>query len=133
MYSTATRKRLNWRRVAELAPISGDADKSNAEIVTALRDGHKGEALSLARELDERGPAASVPEAERAPIGNRDHGQLDGVAMVQGPQHGRVGRWRDQLDPQALTPPICRTPLRAPPGRGQPGREASHVAQPGHG
>lgn len=108
-------KAAELRRVAELAPISGDADKSNAEIVTALRDGHKGEALSLARELDERGPSASVPEADRAPIGNRDHGQLDGVAMVQGPNmdasEGGVTNWTRKVDPTNLPNALKGAPL----------------------
>lgn len=108
-------KAAELRRVAELAPISGEAAKDNAEIVSTLRAGNKGEALSLARDLDERGPAASVPEADRAPIGSRDHGTLDGVAMVQGPNmdasDGGVTNWTRKVHPEDLPNALKGAPM----------------------
>jgi hypothetical protein len=86
------------RRVAELAPISGDAGKRNAEIVGVLREGRPEDAKALAKALDRQGTSAPVPDADRAPIGNRDHGMLDGVAMVQGPNMPPVQRmWRNPV------------------------------------
>lgn len=72
------------RRQCEIAEISGNAAKINAETVENLRAGRKGVAIDKARQLDRRGPAAPVPAASCAPIGQRDHGMLDGVAMVRG-------------------------------------------------
>lgn len=77
-------REAEMRRTAEVALISGDAAKNNAAIVEALRAGDRAGAMEGARKLDARGPAAPVPSAQRAPVGSRDHGMLDGVAMVQG-------------------------------------------------
>lgn len=99
-------KEAEARRAGEIAMISGEASKDNAEIVTSLREGRKSDAMDKARELDNRGPAAPVPQADRAPIGNRDHGRLDGVAMVQGPNMEPVRKtWRNpatgEIEPAA--------------------------------
>lgn len=72
------------RRACEVAEISGGAAKINAKIAGDERAGRKADARDTARKLDRRGPAAPVPEASASPIGQRDHGMLDGVAMVRG-------------------------------------------------
>lgn len=82
------------RRTAELAPLSGDAAEQNANIAEALREGDREGAVESARALDAQGLSAAVPEAGRAPVGSRDHGMLDGVAMVQGRNMDPVqGTW----------------------------------------
>lgn len=113
-------------RAAEIREISGDADKANAAIGERLLFGDRGAAVELARELDARGPAAPVPSAVRAPVGQRDHGMLDGVAMVQGPNMAPVqptwrnpatgevepaaaylgGSLRDRVDRTVVSPPM---------------------------
>lgn len=113
-------------REAEIRVISGDADEANAAIAERLLYGDRGAAVGLARELDARGPAAPVPSADRAPVGQRDHGMLDGVAMVQGanmapvqpmwrnPVTGEVepaaaylgGSLRDRVDRTVVSPPM---------------------------
>lgn len=111
------------RRAAELSPLSGEASKDNAEIVQALRSGERERAMESARALDARArvPAreelpALAPvydkvsgryvshrsvrslDADRAPVGSRDHGMLDGVALVQGPNMPPVqGTWRNPV------------------------------------
>jgi hypothetical protein len=103
------------RRRAELAPLSGDAGESNAEIVASLRSGDKKAAIADARKLDARsrelrskGRKGPVPVAERAPIGNRDHGAIDGVAMVQGPNmngnEGALTNWTRPALPKGGLP-----------------------------
>lgn len=72
------------RRASEVALISGDAPERNATIGEQLSLGDKVGARKTARALDERGPAAPVPAARMAPLGSRDHGRSDGVAMVRG-------------------------------------------------
>lgn len=119
------------RRAAELTPLSGDAPQTNADIADALRTGEREQAMESARALDARAKVAANEElpalapvydkksgryvshrsvrdldAARAPIGSRDHGMLDGVAMVQGPNMPPVrGTWRNpvtkELEPAA--------------------------------
>lgn len=91
-------RRAEAMRAAEVGEISGDAGKANAEIVEQVRSGDMPGALEAAREIDARGPAAPVPCADRAPVGQRDHGMLDGVAMVQGPNMAPVQpTWRNPV------------------------------------
>lgn len=88
------------RRAAELSPLHGDAAKVNGEIVESLREGDAESAVTSARKLDRsaRGVKDRAPRADRTPIGNRDHGRLDGVAMVQGPNMPPVQRtWRNPV------------------------------------
>jgi hypothetical protein len=87
------------RRTAELKPLFGEASKINPVIVDLTRDGRDDEALALARRLDvsAKSIGGMVPKAERSPIGQRDHGMSDGVALVQGPNmeatDGQVTDW----------------------------------------
>lgn len=99
-------KDAELRRSAELEPLFGEASKINGEIVESLRDDDKESAVALARKVDRsaREVNAKAPHAERTPIGNRDHGRLDGVAMVQGPNdNGNEGAVTDWVRPK--TPP----------------------------
>lgn len=77
-------------RAAEISQISGGAAKTNASIIETLRAGDRDGALEMARELDERGPAAPVPSAEHSPLGKRGRDghvispMIDGAALVKG-------------------------------------------------
>ena len=92
-------KDAEQRRVAELGPLFGEAAKINPQIVDHIRAGHDGEALELARQLDAsaKGVRGMAPQAVQTPIGQRDHGMSDGIALVQGPNmeasDGAVTDW----------------------------------------
>lgn len=111
------------RRVSEIRPLSREAEKVNAAIGEQLADGDREGARENARLLDarsretsaqldriasgaNRAPGKGVPVAETAPIGQRDHGMLNGVAMVQGPNMAPVQPMRrnkrtGELEPKA--------------------------------
>jgi hypothetical protein len=103
------------RRVVEIRPLSREADKINSAIGEQLTNGDREGARDNARLLDARSretsaqldrmaPGKGVPVAETAPIGQRDHGMLNGVAMVQGPNTAPVQPMRRNKRTGALEP-----------------------------
>lgn len=109
-------KEAESKRRAEIAEISGDAIEVNADIVERYRSGDKETARTMARQLNRRAPDAPVPHADRAPIGQRDHGAIDGVAMVQGPnQDATDGGQTDWSGPTGELPALLRgAPMAEP-------------------
>lgn len=114
------------KRVAELKPLFGEGSKLNATLAEQLRAGDKSGARDTAKAVDRaaRAVAPLVPKADRTPVGQRDHGALDGVAMVQGPNmnanEGGVTNWsrpeipRDQLPNCLKGAPIAEANPDAP-------------------
>lgn len=114
------------KRVDELAPLFGEGAKLNAALVGQYREGHEDAARDTAKAVDRaaRAVAHRVPRADRTPVGQRDHGALDGVAMVQGPNmnanEGGVTNWtrpeipRDQLPNCLKGAPIAEANPDAP-------------------
>lgn len=110
-------------RSAEISLISGDAAEQNAAIGEQLALGDKSGAMESARVLDAQGASAPIPTAHTAPLGSRDHGRSDGVAMVRGANLRPV-------QPQKGWAAVAGT-MAGPIGRERPDREASTV--PMHG